>query len=312
MDTPSRRGHPRLGYVAVSGAAVLWAVGGTYASALIDDGASFVELTEARAWVTVVVLGLFVWVRGRRASPRAGAPWGLVLLFGIAIAAVNITYYASLALLPVAIAITLEYMAPALVVLFVAVAGRRRPAARTVWAVAVSFAGVALLVEAPVALSRGLRLSGVGLIVGGLSAVAFATYMIAGERLGGRIGTLDLVFRGFLVASGIWVVVQVLRGRPETMLEARFTLPIIFLAVGTTVVPFLLFLWGLDRVQAANAAVVATLEPLSAAVIAFLWLGEVLTPMQILGALMVVTGVTVVQTRHEARTDVLAERAAIE
>src|SRR5919109_4022457 len=154
----------RIGYAAVAVAAVLWAIGGAFASYLIDDGASFVELTEARAWITALVLAGALLVRRDRSGPaeRIGLPW--VVVFGLSIAAANFTYYASLSRLPVAIAITVQYTAPGLVVLWIAVVERKRPTARVVAALLGAMLGVALLAELPDVVASGeLRLDALGL-----------------------------------------------------------------------------------------------------------------------------------------------------
>ncbi len=304
----------RLGYLAVSGAAVLWAVGGAYASRLIDQGASFVELTEARSWITALALVLFTAVRKRdtRAKSDRPAPW-MIVLFGLSIAAANLTYYASLSRLPVAIAITVQYTAPGLVVLWIALSERQRPTMRVVGALAGAMIGVALLAELPAIVAEGeLTLDGVGLLTAGASAVAYATYMVSGERVAKSLGAQQSVMRGFIVASVLWLVVQVSRGRPDTLLDTRFTAAIVFLAVATTIAPFLLFVWGLERIRATDASIVSTLEPLTAALIAFFWLHQSLTTWQIGGALLVLIGIGVVQVERPSSHDVLAERAAVE
>lgn len=301
------------GYAAVGAAAVLWAVGGTVASYLIDEGASFRELTEARAWITALALGGFLWARRGAAERTAPAPAGLVVLFGLSIAGANFTYYASLSLLPVAVAITVQYTAPALVVVWTAAAERSRPSRRVIGALVLAMGGVALLAELPVVASQGrLRLSGAGFAFAAISSVAFATYMITGERIGRRMGTQQAVFRGFAVASVLWAGVQVARGRPDTLLDPRFLPGVLFLAVATTIAPFLLFVWGLERVRASNAGIVSTLEPLTAALIAFVWLHQSLSGWQLAGGAMVLVGIGVVQAERPAPEEVLAERAAIE
>jgi drug/metabolite transporter (DMT)-like permease len=303
----------RIGYLAVSAAAVLWAVGGAYASYLIDDGASFVELTEARAWITVLVLAVVLGVRRDRprGTGRVGSAW--VVVFGCSIAAANFTYYASLSRLPVAIAITVQYTAPGLVVLWTALVERRRPTTRVIVALAGAMAGVALLAELPVVIGEGeLRLDAWGLATAGASAVAFAVYMLTGERVGRAIGAQHAVLRGFCVASVLWVVVQVARGRPDTLLNTRFTSGILFLAFATTIAPFLLFVWGLERIRASDAGIVSTLEPLTAAVIAFVWLDQTLSGWQLAGAALVLVGIGIVQVERPAPAEVLAERAAVE
>lgn len=303
----------RLGYFAVSTAAVLWAIGGAYASYLIDEGASFVELTEARAWITALALGTLAWLRRDRAAPIQHVPLPWMIVFGCSIAAANLTYYASLARLPVAIAITVQYTAPGLVVLWTAVSERRRPSTRVIAALTGAILGVALLAEFPVVIAEGeLRVDAVGLLTAGASAVAFATYIFSGERVARGMGAQQAVLRGFIVASVLWIGVQLVRGRPETLLDTRYTTGILFLAVATTIVPFVLFVWGLARIRATDAAIVSTLEPLAAALIAFVWLDQALSGWQLAGALLVLVGIAMVQVERPPPADVLAERAAVE
>lgn len=303
----------RLGYLAVAAAAVLWAMGGAYASYLIDEGASFVELTEARAWITALVLLAFVGLRRKRGRSPTKAGLAPVVLFGCSIAAANFTYYASLSRLPVAIAITIQYTAPGLVVLWMALAERQPPTARVVLALAGALAGVALLAELPaVVASRELRLDALGLLAAAASAFAFATYMVSGQAIGRRIASQQAVFRGFVVASVLWAIVQIVRGRPDTLLDTRFTAGIVFLAFATTIAPFLLFVWGLQSLRAADAGIVSTLEPLAATLIAFVWLDQTLSGWQLAGAVLVILGIGIVQAERPASTEVLAERAAVE
>jgi drug/metabolite transporter (DMT)-like permease len=106
--------------------------------------------------------------------------------------------------------------------------------------------------------------------------------------------------------------VQVVRGRPHTLLDPRFVPGIFFLAIATTIAPFLLFVWGLERVRASDAGVVSTLEPLTAAVIAYIWLGQHLSAMQLAGGLLVIGGIGLVQAERPSPEEVLAERAAID
>jgi drug/metabolite transporter (DMT)-like permease len=305
----------RAGILAVCAAAVLWAVGGTYASRLIDQGASLVELTEARAWITALALGVVTLLRrgpGPRRSGRHVPVW-LIVVFGLSIAAANYSYYAALSRLPVAVAITTQYTAPGLVVLWAAAAERERPSRRVLIALGAAIAGVALLAEVPAVIGGGgLRLDGLGFLMAGLSAVAYASYIVSGERIGKSLGARDAVLRGFIVASILWAVVQVIRGRPDTLLDPRFIPGVAFLAVATTIAPFLLFVWGLQRIRASDAGIISTLEPLAAAVIAFAWLGQSLSAWQIAGAALVIVGIGLVQAERPMSEEVLTERAAIE
>lgn len=310
----------RLGYLAIASAAVLWATGATVASRLFDRGAAPIEVAAARAWIATIGIGVLVlaarWRRARRTSSREGPRRpGLrsVVPFGLSIAAANFLYYFAISRLPVAIAIVIQYTAPGLVVLWTATAARRRPSARVAWALALAFLGVALLAELPQVVARGeARLDAAGILAALGSAMAFAVYMLTGESLGRVFGPDGALLRGFGVAGIFWIAVLGTRGRPDTLLDSSFAPGILFVSIGATIAPFLLFLWGLGHVGASRAAIVATLEPLAAAAFAYLWLDETLGALQVVGAAMVVAGIAVVQSERPAAPEVLAEAAAVE
>ncbi len=306
--------HPaRLGFLAVSAAAVLWAFGGTFARKLIDSGASPLEVTEGRAWIAFVVLGAFTFLRNRSRPPRAerdNAPGWIVILFGLSIAAANYFYYSSVASLPVAVAIVIQYTAPGLVVLWIAFVARRAPSTRIIASLGAALVGVALLAELPSVISgSGTSLAGRGVAAAIASAFAFASYILTGERVERAAGPEGALVRGFGVASVLWIVVQAVRGRPDTLLDGSLIPGVIILGIVATVIPFSLFLWGLARIGPSRAGIVSTLEPLSAAVIAYLWLNQSLGGVQIAGAALVVIGIAVVQS---ARAEAVPAPAPLE
>ena len=303
----------RAGYAAVCAAAVLWAVGGAYASHLIDRGASFVELTEARAWITVGVLSVVVARSHKREATGPPVAVWITVVFGLSIAACNFLYYLSLSRLPVAVAITIQYTGPGLVVGWSVIAGGLRPSRRVIGSLVAAMVGVSLLAEIPSLVASGkLQLDGLGLIASVLAAISFATYMVSGEYVARLYGAQRSVLRGFVVASILWIVVQLARGRPDTLLDRRFIPGVVFLAVATTIAPFLLFVWGLERVRASDASITSTLEPLAAALIAFVWLHQSLSVWQLVGGVLVLLGIGLIQAERPSSPDVLAERAAVE
>ena len=79
----------------------------------------------------------------------------------------------------------------------------------------------------------------------------------------------------------------------------------LFVVVAGTLVPFGLYLQGRDRLSAIEAGVAGTMEPVSAAVVAFVVLGVVLQPLQYLGgALMLVAVVLIAGARPPKPPDV--------
>jgi drug/metabolite transporter (DMT)-like permease len=63
---------------------------------------------------------------------------------------------------------------------------------------------------------------------------------------------------------------------------------ILFIGIFGTILPFGLYFEGIKRIQPTPASITATLEPISAGVIASIFLGEIMGPWQIFGGLIVI------------------------
>ena len=108
---------------------------------------------------------------------------------------------------------------------------------------------------------------------------------------------------GFGAAALFWAIVQpwwsfpweTLSGDGYPLGETGAAVPIwalcTYMVVLGTVVPFWLIVVSLQHIRASQASVVGMTEPLLASVIAWVALGEVLTPVQLLGAVTVLVGV---------------------
>ncbi|HWL66552.1 MAG TPA: EamA family transporter, partial [Actinomycetota bacterium] len=106
------------GLIAIAVAAALWAVAAALARVLFDDGVDPLELVQARALLSAAGLALVpaAWRR-----PKEGGRLRHVIALGLCIALVNAAYYIAIQKLAVAVAIVLQYLAPALVVVWTAV-----------------------------------------------------------------------------------------------------------------------------------------------------------------------------------------------
>jgi drug/metabolite transporter (DMT)-like permease len=74
---------------------------------------------------------------------------------------------------------------------------------------------------------------------------------------------------------------------------------IFYIAVAGTILPFGLYLTGINFIRSTRASITATLEPISAGFIAFFALGEAMEPLQMLGGALVITAVAVLQLSQE-------------
>ena len=141
-------------------------------------------------------------------------------------------------------------------------------------------------------------LSVVGIACGLGSAVMFATYTLVSERAGEFYGVIGALFRGFCAASVMWLAFQIPQGWPHALTDPEHLPRVVFVGVVGTLAPFLLYLWGVQRIRAERAVIAATLEPVVAGVVAWVWLGQVLSPMQLIGGTVIVAAVASLQVRR--------------
>jgi len=297
LPAPTKR-SPRLGYAFAATAATLWALNGSLSRSLLDEGMPAVRLSELRAVCGFVMLAALLAVRRpallriRRADVARLAFLGV---FGFA--AVNALYYAAITRLDIGVALTVQYLGPMLLLIWLKVV-HRRELPRGLWAAAaVSVSGCCVVVGA----FHPGSLDGIGLAEAGGAAVAFAVYMYASERAGQRYAPATTLVWAFGFAAVFWAVIEPLWSFPfhDLASAGHFALAA-YVVIGGTLIPFGFMMAAVRHVPAARAAVVATLEPVLGAVIAWPLHHQILSPGQIMGVIVVVGAIVCVQTQAPA------------
>lgn len=292
-----RSPNPRLGYVLAAAAAAMWAVNGSISRLLLDDGISAFHLSQMRSTLSFAFLLVFLLVWRREDLRVERSHLRALALLGVAgLAGVHATYFLAIERLDIGVALAIQYLGPLLILLWLRVA-HKRPLAPSLWgAVGLSAVGSFFVVEAYDGLGG---LDGLGLIAAFLSAVTFALYLILGENAGRRHLPHTTLVWAFGFASVFWLVVR----PPWTFPYAAFDTPEpVLLALGVvlvgTLVPFILIVTAVRHIPASRAAVVSTLEPVLAAIIAWPVLDQALAAPQIAGVLFVVAAVIWVQSHR--------------
>ena len=298
------RGRP-IGYVMVIAGALLFSVNGSVSKVALESGIDSQSLVLMRCAGCAVALLLMVLVidAGRLRVRRS--EWGMLIAYGVvAIAMVQWLYFVAISRLPVGVALLLEFTAPLLVALWAKFV-QHKVLHRGLWlALALVLVGLALVAQ----VWDGLTLDVVGTVAGFGAAVSLATYFIIGEKAVGGRDTVSLAMWAFFVATVFWSAIHPWWTVPWSALVHDVNVPgalssvavpawtlVVWIVLLGTVAPFLLEIGALRQVPATRAGIVATAEPVLAALIAWLWLGEVLAPAQVVGALVVVVGVALAQ-----------------
>ena len=286
-------------------AAALWALNASVSRTLLDDGTSALRLSELRALGALIVIAVAVAVVRPRLLRIERSQVPLMALIGIVgLAVVYATYFIAIERLQIGPAVTLQYLAPLMLLLWLWLARGRRLSPSLWAAMAISIVGTVLVVRAFQIDSLDIF----GVAAGLMAALAYAYYLVNIERAGRYSAPATILVWAFGFATLTWLVVQPLWSFPwSEFATADSLLRGAFLIVLGTALPFACIVTALRHVPAARVAIVATVEPVLAAVFAFVILDQGLAAVQIVGGLLVIGAVVWTQSQ---RPDLAAESVA--
>ena len=294
-----------LGYAMVAVAAALYAINGSVVKVIEHTGFDAQRLTEVRS--TGAFAGLALIVLATRPASVAIRRRELVLVAALGVgglALVQWSYFFAIHRLPIGEALLIQFVAPLLVALWARFAFHERVRRRLWVALVLSLSGLVLIVE----LWRG-KLDGAGVAVAGIACLSFAFYILVAEVGTQRRDPVSLLAWAFLFAALFWAVVepwwsfprQVFRGNTSLLghlsgLYAPLWLLVAWMVVLGSIMPFTLVVAALPRIGATRTAIVAMLEPVFAIFVAWVWLGESLDAVQLVGATLTLVGIGLAQT----------------
>jgi drug/metabolite transporter (DMT)-like permease len=299
--TPVRRG-----YLLAALAAALWALNASISRSLLDDGMDPLRLSQLRSAGAFAVLVIALAVARPRLLRIERADVPALAFLGVAgLALVHASYFTAIDRLQIGAALSIQYLAPLVLLVWLRVVHGRR-LATTLWAaVALSVVGCFFVVGAYHASS----LDGLGVAAAFGSTITFAIYMVGSERAGHRHEPVTTLVWAFGFASVFWALVLPWWDFPFHLVgSGRGALLATGVVTVGTLVPFVCMVAALRLIPSPRAAVVATLEPVLAAVFAWLLHDEVLAAPQVAGGVVVLAAVVWVQAH---RPDVAAESAPL-
>lgn len=198
--------------------------------------------------VGFAALILLLWWRPWR-HPMTPAQRRQSILFGIALGAMNLSFYSALRTLPLGVAIALEFTGP----LAVSIAGSRRPV-DAVW-ILLAATGVALLLPL---WQFSTPLDPVGIALALLAGVLWATYIVLGKRVSAEAAGPGLAWAltaatVFVLPFGLW--------NGAALLDARLLGSGLLLAILSSLIPYSLEILALRHLSPATFSILLSLEP---------------------------------------------------
>ncbi len=267
-----------------------------------------------RVLLVALVLGVALAVRQPRALVVHTRHIPVFAMFGIVgIGMQQVLWTLSVQWNGVAIATVLASVAPAVVALLAWRFLRESFGYEKLFALLLSSAGVALVSR--VYEIGTLDFSGLGILVGVGTGIAWASYSVVGRFAALRYSPWTVTFYAFSFASLFLLLFRIFSafavnpppaGSNASTIALQLLFPgiglqwwllLVIMALGPTLGGFALYTYGLSCVPASVASLIGTLEPVLSIVLAFLVFGEMLNPVQVIGATLILASMLLLGVR---------------
>lgn len=265
---------------------------------LYAEGVSVEALVAFRAFFAWVAVICFVVLTRRLDSLLRVGRRDLSLLVPMGVFGVGAFYFFFFYTVqqgPIGTAAILLYSAPAFVVVLARIFLNEALGPLRILALLLTTGGIFLVAGAYAPANLEIRPEVV--LTGLLAGLFYGLYSIFGRPLAGR---LDLaVILGYALGAGALVLVLAALQTLHTLLglPARAYLILFMLAFVHSALGYVLYTFGLRRLEAGQAAILATVEPVVASILGFLLLDEAMTAPKVLGGLLVLVGAALAQIR---------------
>jgi drug/metabolite transporter (DMT)-like permease len=267
----------------------------------MDAGLSPEQVASARICLAAVILLVGTALFRGRALRVSRREWPVLVAYGlVGVALVQLLYFLAVSRLPIGVAMLLEYLSPVLVTLWVRFVRRVR-LPRSVWL------GIGLAVTGLVLVARvwqGLSLDAVGVLAGLATAASSATYFLLGERGVATSDPVGVTTWGLAIGAVAVLAIDPPWTIPGRLLAVRTRFGpvhtplwalLLAIAVIATVIAYLAGMAALRHLPSSVVSVLSLVEPVVATALAWAVLGQSLSPVQVVGGVVLLTGAVVVQ-----------------
>lgn len=292
--------------------AATFGLSGSLARGLLDTGWTPGALVLARVGLGALVVAPFglAALGGRWHLLRRGT--GVMLLYGLlAVAGAQFCYFSAVQHMQVGPALLIEYTAPAAVVAWLWLRRGERPTPLTVAGAAVAAVGLVLVLD----LLSGARLSPAGVAWALAAMVGAAVYFVVSADEGNGLPPLTLAAGGLmtgalgLAALGVVGVLPLRTARADVAYAGHVVawwVPLLLLGLVTAAVAYATGIEATRRLGSRLASFVALLEVLAGVGFAWALLDELPRAVQLVGGLLVLTGVVAVRLGERRRPETSA------
>lgn len=247
-------------------------------------------------------IGVAIWAKRQHAAPLGTHDRLLVLGLGL------IGYYCSsfldflgLQYISAGLERLILFLYPTMTVILSAMLYKRAIGRKVIVAMALCYAGIALVFLHDMGVKEGSVVLGASLVFA--STLSYSIYLVGAGHAIARIGAMRFTAYAMVVASAASLL-QFVVMRPLSALE----LPLrvyelsIAMAIFSTVLPVFLLSFAIKRIGSGNASLIGSIGPISTIYMAYVFLGESISLLQITGSALVLCGVLIISLSSKRET----------
>ncbi|WML30917.1 DMT family transporter [Neobacillus sp. OS1-32] len=288
----------------ISISATLWGIIAIFVRKLSAIGLSSMEIVTIRVVMAAILLGIIGLVKYRPQMKISLSDLKLFIGTGIfSIVLFNWCYFTSVNQMNLSLAVILLYTSPA----FVTILSFLFLKEKMTWLKAVSVSGTILgcMLIAGVSQHDAASLSTLGIITGLGAGFGYALYSIFGKFALEKYQPFTVTFYTFLIAAIFLLPISGLWNKAGLLFSGQVLIYGIGFALFPTVIAFLLYTKGLEKIESSKAAIIATVEPLVATLLSLLLYKESFGLIQAIGSSLILVSVIIVNLPKKQKASII-------
>ena len=303
IHTEKNRNITGMVYAILGG--ILWGVSGACGQFLFQNKEVTARwLVPVRLFTAGFLLLCYFMIRDRK---KAVSVWknrkdaGDIVIYGLAgLMFCQFSYFQTIEWSNAGTATVIQYLGPALIVVYVCISTRRKPEWKEVISVILALSGIFLI--ATHGTPGTLVLSSRALIMGLLSAVSVVIYTVQPGRLLKRFDA-PLILAWGMLAGGVALSAVFQPWRHMPVIAGVSVCMLVYIFLFGTMISFSLYLQSVKLIGSVKASLFACVEPVSATVLAAVWMKVSFAPIDLLGFVMIIATIFILAIPAKKQKD---------
>ncbi len=287
-------------YIIIAG--VFWGIIPIFVDSLSAQGLTSLQIVAVRVCVCAPVFVLYCVIKDRNLLKikLKHIPWFLATGV-LSIVLFNYFYFECIKVSgSPAVSALLLYTAPVFVMIMSVIFFKEKITAQKICGLALAVVGLVFVTGA---FTQSASLSFLALMLGLGSGFCYALYSIFGKNLLNKYPPVTVTAYTFIFAAIAVVPVSGILNNMQVFADVSVILPALSIGVLCTFLPFAFYTNGLVHTEPGKAAMLATVEPVIASVVAFTVFGEQLTSGKVVGIVLILMCMIVLTIQKKNATN---------